>query len=358
MEIPPRQRVAPAITASLDAVYVLSAIRDDDGKIVDFRYADVNARGLRLIGARRAMLINRRVSRVMGAIRLFEQYVQAVESGRAIEKVGTFAAPWRHAKWREPKHLHYRIRRQGDGVLVTARDVTAQYRAEAALRALPRYISQAQETERRRVARELHDGVNQLLVAARFRLREAQRIADGKSDAVLLQHVTRAAHALGLAVTEVRRISHGLRPRQLDDMGLIAALASLFTDFQERTGLRVHYRSAPGAANLPTEVAESLYRIAQEALTNIERHAQARHVRVRLQRTSRQVTLTLADDGRGMLLSDTESAAGFGLLHMRERAEAAGGSLLISTRHGLGTELRAEIPLRGKKTRRRSHARR
>jgi two-component system NarL family sensor kinase len=298
------------------------------------------------------------VTKMMGKVRLLEQYAQVIESGRTVEKISSFPAPWRHAKWRGPKQLHYQIRRLGDGVLVTVRDVTAQKRAESALRALPRHISQAQEAERRRVARELHDGLNQLLVAARLRLREALRLAGNTPDRTLVQHVERAEVALGQAVNEVGRISRALRPRQLDDMGLAAALSNLFADSQERSGMRIDYRSTKSLGDLPTGVAESLYRIAQEALTNIERHAHARRVRVRLHHTPKTLTLTMADDGRGMLLPDRESAAGLGLLHMRERAESAGGSLLLSTRHGLGTEIQVEIPLAKRKSKTRRHGRR
>lgn len=343
------------MNASLDAIYVYDAVRNARGKIVDFRFADVNTRGLKLLGVTRARLIGRSIIKLSPRVLtngVFEEYLQVIATGRPLVKVVPFAAPWPNARWREPKQLHYQIMRLGDGVLITVRDVTAQKRAEAALRALPRHISEAQETERRRVARELHDGVNQMLVAARFRLREAQRLSEKTPDATLAEHVRRAEHAVGQAVSELRRISHGLRPQQLDDMGLVAALRSLFADFRERTRVRVSYRPSKPWCDLPAPIAETLYRIAQEALTNVERHARARQVRVRLQHTPQQIALRIADDGRGLAPSPRENVAGLGLLHMRERAEAAGGSLRVSARAGAGTEILVQIPLRIEKPRR------
>ena len=343
-------RIGPALNASLDAIYVLAAVRTPRGRITDFRVTDVNSRALKLIGAtRRSQLIDHRLSALMPSVRangFFDEYVRVVKTGRPSERVvSAVSPPWRHARWTQAKHLHRQIIRLGDGVLVTVRDVTGQKNAEAVLHALPRHISDAQDAERRRVARELHDGVSQLLVSARFRLREAQRLAGRTGDAALNENLGRADYALGQALGEVRRISHALRPRQLDDMGLVAALSNLVDGFRERTGARVTYRSVRSLPELPAGVAETLYRIAQEALTNVERHARARHLRVVLQRNARRLVLRIADDGRGLAAARPSRESGLGLLHMRERAESTGGSLTVAARNGGGTEIAVDIPL-------------
>lgn len=343
------RRLGPAINASLDAIYVLAAVRDRRGRIVDFRIVDLNARCLRLLGARRALLVDALVSQALPKVRtngFFEQYVQVATTGRPRESCVAIDPPWTYAKWKERKYLHYQIMRLDDGVLVTVRDVTMQKRAELELRALPRFISEAQEQERRRVARELHDGVSQLLVSARYRLREAERLARTAPAPVLLEHVTRAEHALELAAREVRRISHALRPRELDDIGLVAAISRLAEDFQERTGVATRYRARQVGDDLPAPVAEALYRITQEALTNIERHAGARRVAVQLRATAERLRLSIADDGRGVGRTRRAGGGGLGLLHMRERAEALTGTMCLRPRRGRGTEIVVEVPLR------------
>jgi signal transduction histidine kinase len=344
-------QLGAAINASLDAIFVLTTVRDARGRILDFRVADVNVRALRLMGATRAMLVDRSVSELLPAIRtngFFDDYVRVVETGQPEERVVLMGPPWRHAKWPGAKYVHRQVIRLGDGVLVTARDVTKQKEAELALRALPRHISRAQDAERQRVARELHDGVSQLLVSARFRLDEAFRILAQANGAQ--KHVERARHTIAEAIHEVRRISHALRPRALDEFGLLAALGALLTEFEERTGIGVRYRKPLSGRALAPVVAENLYRIAQESLTNIERHASARHVWVTLRASARQITMTMEDDGRGISPNQINRSSGLGLLHMRERAESLDGTLIVGKRARGGTLITVQIPLaRGKK---------
>lgn len=339
-------QLGAAIDASLDAIYVLTAVRNARGRVVDFRVADVNVRGMRFIGATRAMLIDQSATKLMPAIRtngFFDDYVRIVQTGEPVEHVMLMGPPWRHAKWSGTKYVHRQVIRLGDGVLVTIRDVTKQKEAELALRALPRHISRAQDAERHRVARELHDGVSQLLVSARFRLDEAFRILTNPSGA--RGHVDRARRTLAQAIHEVRRISHALRPRALDEFGLLAALSALLEEFQTRTGIGVHHRKPRSYRALAPAVAENLYRIAQESLTNIERHASAQCVRVALRASTKQITMTIEDDGRGISTSRLNRSHGLGLLHMRERAESLGGTLLVGKRGRRGTLITVQIPL-------------
>ena len=334
-----------AINASLDAIYVMAAVRNQRGRIIDFRIADANARGLRLIGARRHMLVDRSATKLLPVLRkrgFFADYVRVVQSGESFQQVVLVYPPWRHAKWKAPKYLHRQVIRLGDGVLVTVRDVTSQKKAELVLRELPRHISRAQEAERRRVARELHDGVTQLLLAARFRLDAVQRSMAGLEPASQ-RRVREAAATLQRALDEARRISHALRPRELDDIGLVAAVTGLLAEFRARTGIDVQWRKTPHLP-VPPLLAETFYRIAQEALTNIERHASARRVWLTLGRHGSTLRLTIADDGHGVRRDGIRASTGLGLLHMRERAEGLGGSLLVAKRGRGGTCLTAAIP--------------
>lgn len=148
------------------------------------------------------------------------------------------------------------------------------------------------------------------------------------------------------ALGEVRRISHGLRPRALDDLGLAPALRALVSDFRIRTGIGLTLYLPRRWPRLPAAPEQGLYRIAQEALTNIERHAEARKVHVRLARTDRTVRLFICDDGRGLTPGRRRtSASGLGLRHMRERAELAGGTFELTPARGGGTMVSVELPV-------------
>jgi len=225
----------------------------------------------------------------------------------------------------------------------TLQDVTERKLAELELKALPRRILEAQEAERRRVARELHDGVGQLLVSTAFRLHafETALPAEWRSGAAAARRLI--TDALG----EVRRISHGLRPSVLDDLGLASALKALVRDFRIRTGVDLTLYVPRRWPRLPEPLEQAVYRIAQEALTNIERHAAAREVHVRLVRTDNAVRLSVCDNGRGLAPSRRRRtpSSGLGLRHMRERAELAGGTFELTPARGGGTMVSVELPV-------------
>ena len=214
--------------------------------------------------------------------------------------------------------------------------------ADEKQRELTQRIIDAQEEERGRVARELHDGISQILVGAKFALGLAARQAGG--DAQGLPAIRRSEDGLNDAINEVRRISRDLRPGALDDLGLVPALESLVSEFEERTGISVDSRLIRSAKRfLPRDARTALYRVAQEALTNIERHAQAETVVLETIVTARHVTLRIADDGVG--LPGEITSRGIGLRNMQERVEHLGGQFTIaSTREGV--EVRARLPRR------------
>lgn len=229
------------------------------------------------------------------------------------------------------------------GMVVT--DMTEARRNEAMLRTLTHRLVQAQEAERGRVALELHDHITQLLCAILVRsqvLANQLSTHDGpaKADAVKLREL------LGTAAEEVERISRDLRPSVLDELGLGAALRGACAEFAKRTGLAVKLAGTPLTARLPAEVELALYRIVQQALDNVEQHAQARHVTVRLRQPAGFVQVMIKDDGIGF---DAGRRAGrsdsIGLLRMSERATSVGGVLTVKSLHRAGTAIEVSIPL-------------
>lgn len=228
-----------------------------------------------------------------------------------------------------------------------ALNLSTQRSAEARMRALAHQVVLSQETERTRVARELHDGVSQLLVSVKFIFESVQeRVAQlsGAGHEALAEITGKGVTRLNEVLREVRRISHDLRPTALDDLGLKAALAQTLNEFGQRTGLQVSLK-AEESPNLPGPVATALFRVVQEALTNIERHARASEVTLTLMSRPQALRLTIADNGCGF---DVEALAaqprsGLGLTSMRERIETLGGMFVI--RSGLvGSSIEIMLP--------------
>ncbi len=218
--------------------------------------------------------------------------------------------------------------------------------ADAKLKKLTQRVFDAQEEERGRVARELHDGISQILVGVRYALDSARRRLDkGQGDAET--PLKQGIENLGTAITEVRRISRDLRPGALDDLGLGPALKALVEDFAQRTGIEVTFNTVVFRNRLGQNAKIALYRIAQEALTNIERHASATHVTMDLRGHKRGATLRITDNGVGMGRSRRQRATGIGLRNMQERVDQLDGQLrILSTAAGTGgTVIEASVPL-------------
>jgi PAS domain S-box-containing protein len=229
------------------------------------------------------------------------------------------------------------------------RDVTERKRAEQALResadrlqSLSRRLLEAQEVERRHLARELHDEVGQLLTGLRFLLKPDD---DLTSDAAR----ARFEQARGIAdelLERVRGLSFDLRPAALDQFGLLPALLALFERFTEQTGVQVHFKHQGVERRLAPEVETTAYRVVQEALTNVARHAGVTDVTVRVWATAGLLSVQIEDRGRGF---DAEAALASprssGLAGMQERVMLLEGSLTVESRPGDGTQITAELPL-------------
>ncbi|MEH6740798.1 MAG: histidine kinase, partial [Sulfitobacter sp.] len=214
--------------------------------------------------------------------------------------------------------------------------------ADAKLKKLTQRVFDAQEEERGRVARELHDGISQILVGVRYALDNARRKLD-RGDPAAGAPLAKGITTLGEAISEVRRISRDLRPGVLDDLGLGPALRALAEDFGKRTGIEVAYSTVVFRNRLDSDAKTALYRIAQEALTNIERHAGATHVSIDLRGHKRGATLRISDNGCGSIPNNRNQ--GLGLRNMQERMDQLGGLLYIRTAQGKGLEIEAIAPL-------------
>jgi signal transduction histidine kinase len=219
-------------------------------------------------------------------------------------------------------------------------------RLQEQLRRLTRQILSAQEEERKEISRELHDVVAQTLTGINIRLAALKKEAS-LSTAGLGRKIARTQRLVEKSVGIVHQFARELRPAVLDDLGLIPALQSFMKSFTTRTGVRTHLTAFAQVEQLDTPRRTVLYRIAQEALTNVARHAKASRVEVSIQKLPAGIAMFVKDDGQSFAVESVLQGKGgkrLGLLGMRERIEMIGGSLRIQSAPGQGTTVRAEIP--------------
>jgi signal transduction histidine kinase len=202
-----------------------------------------------------------------------------------------------------------------------------------------RRVVGAQELERKRLARELHDETGQALTSILLKLKSFDDLEDPSSVAAAMGELR---ELVVTTLQDVRRLAVELRPKALDDFGLVAAIERLVGTLREQTGIEVDLESRLGSDRLPREIETTLYRITQEALTNVVKHAQAKHVSIVLTRRDGSVAAVIEDDGRGL----TEAGGdGLGLLGMRERIALVDGRLEVESSPGSGTTLSFEVPV-------------
>lgn len=223
-----------------------------------------------------------------------------------------------------------------------ARAAVAVDLSERVARDALRRVVAAQELERRRLARELHDETGQALTSILLGLK---RIEDADDRAQLDEALGSLRALVVETLHDVRRLAVELRPRALDDFGLVAALERLTETFAEQTGITIDLDHRLGDERLPGEVETALYRIVQEALTNVVKHAGASFVTISLGRSDGRVTVVVEDDGRGFEALGTVAGGGLGLVGMRERLGLLGGRLSVDSTQGAGTTIVAEVPL-------------
>lgn len=245
---------------------------------------------------------------------------------------------------------------RGDtGSVLVFRDVTVRKQHEAGLkksqvelRSLASHLESAREAERTRIAREIHDELGQLLTGFKMDLAWLEKKLSAQPEvarATLTEKVRAMTGLLGDMVLCVRRISAELRPGILDDLGLVAAVEWQTRDFQKRTGIRAQVSAEVVEQSFPREVATALFRVLQESLTNVARHAAAQNVRVQLHEENRRLTLQVSDDGRGITHVELSKVGAFGLMGIRERILPLRGQCDIHGTPGRGTTVRVTVPL-------------
>lgn len=243
-----------------------------------------------------------------------------------------------------------RIKLKGEPTFtVYIRDITQRKRAEEEMRSLPQRIIKAQEVERSRVARELHDGVNQIIASVKMRIRNSRESLP-PVQAATREILGRCDKLLADALEENRRIAHNLHPADLNNLGFSAACHNLCKEFQSRTSMKVQCTiNLPGEDRLPPGIELTLFRIVQEAINNIEKYAQAETATVSIGLQNGSIHLKIQDDGRGfdpqkIKRHKKEKGHGLGLTNMRERALSLGGSCEIESSPKAGTTISVSIP--------------
>ena len=231
------------------------------------------------------------------------------------------------------------------GICGILNDITAVKKAQNQLRRLSGSIMANQEKERAALARELHDELGQVLTALRMDavwLQERLKTSDRSA----AERALTMCQLIDKEIEEVRGMTFRLRPGVLDDLGLVDALEWYTTDFERRTEITCIFDHSD-IPDLTDNVATAAYRISQEALTNVARHAFAGKVAVRLQTSNGTLILTVNDDGRGFNAQNLPESEGLGIAGMRERAMLVGGSLEVHTEPGAGTQVFLKVPLGG-----------
>jgi signal transduction histidine kinase len=211
------------------------------------------------------------------------------------------------------------------------------------LRVLSRQLLRAQEDERKRISRDLHDIIGQTLASINVQL-AALKSGTATAGRDFEQDISRAEELVNQSVEVVHRFARELRPAVLDDLGLIPALQTFMTEFKAQTGMEVSLTASASVERLSSPKLTVLFRVAQEALTNIGRHAKASRMEVNIQSRNRDVLMTITDNGTGFEPARLEKRARLGIMGMRERLEMVGGRLTLISAPGQGTTVRALIP--------------
>jgi len=232
--------------------------------------------------------------------------------------------------------------------ILRLRDTTVALRSALELnQSLTKRIIAAQEVERQRVARDLHDSVNQMLASAKMRLRKVVDECGKQLQPSAREILLRCDRLLVQALDENRRIAQNLRPGELDALGLPEACRGLCARFAARTSIQVTCSASRSRRRFHQELELNLFRILQEALNNVEKHSGATHAWVRLGIQKTSISLSIVDDGRGFDTSNLprRGTAGVGLENMRERAEVLGAQLELSSIPGKGTSINVVVPI-------------
>jgi len=277
------------------------------------------------------------------------QLIEIVRSGEVFSHDISLETATGRKVWVEPVCGIVASSNETSVIQVLLRDVTERRARQLGLETYARRIMQAQEEERRRIARELHDSSLQSVVLLCRQL-DVFELKAGDQLPVALQELMSDTRASAESIAdELRRFSRDLRPSILDDLGLVPAIRWLVTDLEDRTGVRGELVSIGSIGRLAPDIELGVFRMAQEAMHNVERHAQASTVSLRLTREDSRLVLVVEDDGRGMQIDQhipsPVRSGKLGLLGMQERARLLDGTVKIVSAPGTGTRVEVTVPI-------------
>lgn len=343
------QSFAAAIKSAEDAV-----VLTDQAGLITF----LNPAAERLTGWSASRAVGQKlgdVFRIDGAVDAVDAMFRAAARGTFVHEVKLVTVAGREV----PIEVSASMVRDGvrgiTGSVLVFRNVTERRRYEEGLqksqnelRSLAAHLESAREAERTRIAREIHDEFGQLLTGFKIDLVWLEKKLSAQPEVprtTLQEKVRTMTGLLGDMVLCVRRIAAELRPGVLDDLGLADAIEWQTKDFQRRTGLKAQVSAELSEVPLPREIATALFRILQESLTNVARHAGAQNVRVKLVEQDGQIILQVSDDGRGITAAELAKSGAFGLMGMRERVLPLHGQCEIHGVPGRGTTVCVTVPL-------------
>lgn len=315
--------------------------------VTDWKYLDVNESFLSLLGYTREEVIGQ-TSLNLGIWKKSEQSVQLVRkletTGQVRDQEITVQGKEGQTRvWLSSADL---IGLNGERcILVISSDITDRKRAERALQEVNARLIRAQEEERSRIARELHDGLNQRLALICVDL---ERCIHNHRGARLQRELGSISTKLQEASSEVHALSHQLHPSKLDHLGLVPTVRSLCRELAGRRGLNIEFISNDAIDDFSTldkDVALCAYRVIQEALTNVIKHAHASQARVELKRQKQTLSLYVTDSGKGFNVEEAKLKGRLGLISMEERLRLAKGELIIRSKPMRGTQIEARIPI-------------
>ncbi|HMF44111.1 MAG TPA: histidine kinase, partial [Polyangia bacterium] len=313
---------------------------------LSWRYTYVNSGGGRMLGRNAKDLIGKHIWTEFpeGRGQKFHlAYERAMEEQRPLQ-IREYYPPWN--RWFEN-----RIYPSPEGLSIFFTDVSQQVEAQEELRAsneqlraLAARLDAIREEERRGIAREIHDQIGQALTALKLDVGWLRGQLPAGAAAAVDERARSMETLVDQIIETARRVSASLRPVILEDLGLAAAIRSQARDFEQRTGVACDLDLPSDGVPIAPAVALSMYRIVQEALTNVARHARARQVQIGLTVGGDTAVLTVADDGRGVTAEELGRSTSLGIVGIRERALAIGGEVTITGLPGRGTTLSVRVP--------------